>query len=303
MRESYSRGGQRILVVSDRLSAFDVVLGTIPFKGQVLNQLAAYWFEETRPLAPNHLIDVPDPNVTRAVQCRPLPHHGREGPVEVVGIPHLDPLELHAEARRRGLRLAPELRLEGQARGIPQGRDPRDPGRDLHEELERPADRLPGHRGGAGDVPAGPREALDEPGADGIVHAHHDDGRRSERLLGGEGGLRPHGDHEVRVQADQLRRQLGQPVVASVRPLEVDGDVAILDEAELAEAAPERLADRRRLGDREEAHAEDRRRRLGAGDRRDGEPDAEPDREEEPPRRHRARRRAVRRLARARGFR
>ena len=73
MRESYSRGGQRILVVSDRLSAFDVVLGTIPFKGQVLNQLAAYWFEETRRLAPNHLIDVPDPNVTRAVQCRPLP--------------------------------------------------------------------------------------------------------------------------------------------------------------------------------------------------------------------------------------
>ena len=39
----------------------------------MLNQLAAYWFEETRPLAPNHLIDVPDPNVTRAVQCRPLP--------------------------------------------------------------------------------------------------------------------------------------------------------------------------------------------------------------------------------------
>jgi phosphoribosylaminoimidazole-succinocarboxamide synthase len=73
VRESYSRGGERILVVSDRLSAFDVVLGTIPFKGQVLNQLAAYWFEETRHVAPNHLIDVPDPNVTRAVECRPLP--------------------------------------------------------------------------------------------------------------------------------------------------------------------------------------------------------------------------------------
>jgi phosphoribosylaminoimidazole-succinocarboxamide synthase len=72
VRDSYSRGGQRILVVSDRLSAFDVVLGTIPFKGQVLNQLAAYWFEETKHLAPNHLIDVPDPNVTRAVECRPL---------------------------------------------------------------------------------------------------------------------------------------------------------------------------------------------------------------------------------------
>ncbi|HEX2483248.1 MAG TPA: phosphoribosylaminoimidazolesuccinocarboxamide synthase, partial [Methylomirabilota bacterium] len=43
VRESYTRDGQRILVASDRLSAFDVVLGTIPFKGQVLNQLAAFW--------------------------------------------------------------------------------------------------------------------------------------------------------------------------------------------------------------------------------------------------------------------
>jgi phosphoribosylaminoimidazole-succinocarboxamide synthase len=73
VRDNYSKGGQRIIVVSDRLSAFDVVLGTIPFKGQVLNQLAEYWFEETRHLAPNHVIDVPDPNVTRAIECQPLP--------------------------------------------------------------------------------------------------------------------------------------------------------------------------------------------------------------------------------------
>jgi phosphoribosylaminoimidazole-succinocarboxamide synthase len=73
VRESYSRGGQRILVTSDRLSAFDVILGTIPFKGQVLNQLAAHWFEDTRHLAPNHVLDVPDPNVTRAIECRPFP--------------------------------------------------------------------------------------------------------------------------------------------------------------------------------------------------------------------------------------
>jgi phosphoribosylaminoimidazole-succinocarboxamide synthase len=73
VRECYVRDGQRILVASDRLSAFDVILGTIPFKGQVLNQLAAHWFEETRHIAPNHVIDVPDPNVTRAVECRLLP--------------------------------------------------------------------------------------------------------------------------------------------------------------------------------------------------------------------------------------
>ena len=65
-------GGGRI-VVTDRLSAFDVVLGTIPFKGQVLNQMAAFWFEATADLAPNHVINVPDPNVMVARECEPLP--------------------------------------------------------------------------------------------------------------------------------------------------------------------------------------------------------------------------------------
>jgi phosphoribosylaminoimidazole-succinocarboxamide synthase len=73
VRDSYSAGGRRVLVATDRLSAFDRVLCTIPWKGQVLNQLAAYWFAATRHLAPNHVIDVPDPNVTRAVECRALP--------------------------------------------------------------------------------------------------------------------------------------------------------------------------------------------------------------------------------------
>ena len=48
VRDNYTRDGRRTLVATDRLSAFDVVLGTIPFKGQVLNQLAAYWFERDR---------------------------------------------------------------------------------------------------------------------------------------------------------------------------------------------------------------------------------------------------------------
>jgi phosphoribosylaminoimidazole-succinocarboxamide synthase len=64
--------GERILVITDRLSAFDRVVATIPFKGQVLNQLAQYWFEETRDIAPNHLISVPDPNVTIGRECTPL---------------------------------------------------------------------------------------------------------------------------------------------------------------------------------------------------------------------------------------
>ena len=73
VRDCYVREGRRTLVATDRVSAFDVVLGTIPLKGQVLNQLAAFWFERTAHLAPNHVIDVPDPNVTVGRECRPLP--------------------------------------------------------------------------------------------------------------------------------------------------------------------------------------------------------------------------------------
>lgn len=65
--------GQRTIVVTDRLSAFDAVVGTIPFKGQVLNQLAQFWFEHTRDLAPNHMLAVPDANVMVARECEPLP--------------------------------------------------------------------------------------------------------------------------------------------------------------------------------------------------------------------------------------
>ena len=65
--------GERIIVVTDRLSAFDAVVGTIPSKGQVLNQLATFWFEKTKHIAPNHMLRVPDPNVMIARECVPLP--------------------------------------------------------------------------------------------------------------------------------------------------------------------------------------------------------------------------------------
>jgi phosphoribosylaminoimidazole-succinocarboxamide synthase len=73
VRDCYTKDQRRIIVVTDRLSAFDVVLGTIPFKGQVLNQIATHWFELARSLVPNHLIEVPDPVVAVAVECKPLP--------------------------------------------------------------------------------------------------------------------------------------------------------------------------------------------------------------------------------------
>jgi phosphoribosylaminoimidazole-succinocarboxamide synthase len=72
VRENFSREGERLIVVSDRISAFDVVLGTIPFKGQVLNGLAAYWFEVTGDTFPNHLLAVPDPAAMRTIECEPI---------------------------------------------------------------------------------------------------------------------------------------------------------------------------------------------------------------------------------------
>lgn len=74
VRDSYLPGdGRRVLVTTDRISAFDRVLGTLPFKGQVLNQLSAWWFERTKDVAPNHVREVPDPSVTVAIDCEPLP--------------------------------------------------------------------------------------------------------------------------------------------------------------------------------------------------------------------------------------
>jgi len=74
VRDTYRQPNRLILVTTDRISAFDHVLRqTIPFKGQVLNQVAAYFFEATDDVVPNHVIDVPDPNVTVAVPCEPIP--------------------------------------------------------------------------------------------------------------------------------------------------------------------------------------------------------------------------------------
>ena len=73
VRDSYRRGKQRILVTTDRISCFDRIIGTVPFKGQVLNQMAAFWFENTADIAANHMLAVPDPNVMVVSECRQLP--------------------------------------------------------------------------------------------------------------------------------------------------------------------------------------------------------------------------------------
>ncbi len=64
VRDSYDLpDGRRIMITTDRQSAFDLVLTAVPFKGQVLNQTAQFWFEQTADICPNHVLDVPDPNV------------------------------------------------------------------------------------------------------------------------------------------------------------------------------------------------------------------------------------------------
>jgi phosphoribosylaminoimidazole-succinocarboxamide synthase len=74
VRDNYSGAdGVRTLIVSDRISAFDHNVGVLPLKGQMLNYIAAWWFERTRHLVPNHVISVPDPNAMRAHECSPLP--------------------------------------------------------------------------------------------------------------------------------------------------------------------------------------------------------------------------------------
>ncbi len=73
VRDCYTREGKRTLIVTDRISAFDRVLGTLPLKGQVLNRATSFWMEATREIVPNHLLSVPDPNAMIAVECEPLP--------------------------------------------------------------------------------------------------------------------------------------------------------------------------------------------------------------------------------------
>jgi phosphoribosylaminoimidazole-succinocarboxamide synthase len=72
VRDNYTNDGRRFIVVTDRISAFDRILGTVPFKGQVLNRLAAWWFEKTRGVVPNHMRRMPDPNVLECVECKPI---------------------------------------------------------------------------------------------------------------------------------------------------------------------------------------------------------------------------------------
>jgi phosphoribosylaminoimidazole-succinocarboxamide synthase len=73
VRDNYSRGDRIVMITTDRVSAFDHVLGTIPFKGEVLSRLTMFWFDQVKDLAPTHVIDAPDPSVMVVKRAKALP--------------------------------------------------------------------------------------------------------------------------------------------------------------------------------------------------------------------------------------
>ncbi len=73
VRDNYGRGDRIVMITTDRVSAFDHVLGTIPFKGEVLSRLTAFWFDKVKDLAPTHLLEVPDPSVMVVKKAKALP--------------------------------------------------------------------------------------------------------------------------------------------------------------------------------------------------------------------------------------
>jgi len=73
VRDNYIQENVRIIIASDRISSFDRVITTIPFKGQMLNQVSAYWFGKTNKIVKNHFIESPDPNVSVVKQCETMP--------------------------------------------------------------------------------------------------------------------------------------------------------------------------------------------------------------------------------------
>jgi len=73
VRDIYLRGNEVVLIATDRHSSFDRIIAYVPGKGEVLNRLSAFWFDQTREIIPNHVLALPDPNVTIAKRCTPLP--------------------------------------------------------------------------------------------------------------------------------------------------------------------------------------------------------------------------------------
>jgi phosphoribosylaminoimidazole-succinocarboxamide synthase len=73
VRDIYEQNDKLVLVSTDRHSSFDRIVAHIPWKGQVLNAASAWWFAKTKDIVPNHVLAIPDPNVTIAKKCAMVP--------------------------------------------------------------------------------------------------------------------------------------------------------------------------------------------------------------------------------------
>lgn len=73
VRDVYTQGDKRILIATDRQSAFDLQWCTIPLKGQILNQISAWWFKQMEDVMPTQVLDVPDPNVVVVKNLKMVP--------------------------------------------------------------------------------------------------------------------------------------------------------------------------------------------------------------------------------------
>lgn len=72
VRDIYEQEDRLILITTDRHSSFDRHIANVPHKGQVLNEISAFWFEKTKDIIPNHVLAIPDPNVTVGKKCKPI---------------------------------------------------------------------------------------------------------------------------------------------------------------------------------------------------------------------------------------
>ena len=103
VRENFYLDDKIVMVTTDRVSAFDHILGTIPFKGEILTQIAKFWFEKTKHIAPNHYIDDPDPQVLLTKKAKTLP-------IEIIVEATL--LEVCGEIMKKGLMINMVLKYQ-----------------------------------------------------------------------------------------------------------------------------------------------------------------------------------------------
>ena len=203
--------GRRVLITTDRLSAFDRILTAVPYKGQVLNQLSAFWFERTADIVANHVIAIPDPNVTVAHECEPFE-------VEVVVRGYISGVTQTALWYRYSL----GEREADHGRGAGEAQDTRS----QRERLLTPIPTRPA-QGILGPDPRGSGLPADDP----VVHARHELRKRVHDMTvpGGvglapvKGGEAPHLDLGLRHREPRVLDQLGQADDAGARPDESQG--------------------------------------------------------------------------------